>query len=58
MWFKMCPNCGGDLFLRENGDGKEIACIQCSRILRQDRLAKLLLEYGSVGHGRERDKVA
>ncbi|MCI0441168.1 MAG: hypothetical protein L0177_18860 [Chloroflexi bacterium] len=58
MWFKMCPNCGGDLFLRENVDGKEIACMQCSRILRQDRLAKLLLGSGIVGHGEERYKVA
>jgi uncharacterized protein YbaR (Trm112 family) len=29
MWFKACPKCKGDLYLRREIDGKDIVCIQC-----------------------------
>jgi hypothetical protein len=29
MWFKACPRCEGDLYLRREIDGKDIVCIQC-----------------------------
>jgi Zn ribbon nucleic-acid-binding protein len=29
MWFKACPKCKGDLYLRGEIDGKDIVCIQC-----------------------------
>jgi DNA-directed RNA polymerase subunit M/transcription elongation factor TFIIS len=29
MWFKACPKCEGDLYLRHEIDGKDIVCIQC-----------------------------
>ncbi len=29
MWFKACPRCEGDLYLRGEIDGKDIVCIQC-----------------------------
>lgn len=33
MWFKMCPRCRGDLYVREDLATREIVCIQCSLIL-------------------------
>jgi Zn ribbon nucleic-acid-binding protein len=29
MWFKACPKCRGDLYLRHETDGKDIVCLQC-----------------------------
>ena len=29
MWFKACPKCEGDLYLRHETDGKDIVCVQC-----------------------------
>jgi DNA-directed RNA polymerase subunit M/transcription elongation factor TFIIS len=29
MWLKMCPKCGGDLYLRDEIDGKDVVCLQC-----------------------------
>jgi hypothetical protein len=31
MWLKMCPRCGGDLYLRQEIDGNDIVCLQCGR---------------------------
>jgi hypothetical protein len=32
MWFKSCPKCEGDLYLRHEIDGKDIVCFQCGYI--------------------------
>ncbi len=32
MWFKACPKCKGDLYLRHEIDGKDIVCLQCGYI--------------------------
>jgi len=29
MWLKLCPKCGGDLYLRQEIDGCDIVCMQC-----------------------------
>ena len=29
MWFKACPRCEGDLYIRHETDGKDIVCFQC-----------------------------
>ncbi len=42
MWTKMCPKCGGDLYLRRDIYGKETICIQCGLILSSEQEAELL----------------
>jgi hypothetical protein len=37
MWLKMCPKCGGDLYLRDEIDGKDIVCLQCGHARPADR---------------------
>lgn len=33
MWLKMCPKCGGDLYLRDEIDGEDIVCLQCGHVM-------------------------
>jgi DNA-directed RNA polymerase subunit M/transcription elongation factor TFIIS len=32
MWFKVCPKCEGDLYLRRETYGKDLVCLQCGYI--------------------------
>lgn len=38
MWPKACKRCGGDLYRREEPEGIEVACMQCSRIYSSQQL--------------------
>ena len=38
MWLKACKRCGGDLYRREEPEGIEITCMQCSRIYSAQQL--------------------
>ena len=40
MWLKACPRCRGDLYRRDEPEGPEIACLQCSRIYAPQQLIR------------------
>lgn len=40
MWLKACPRCHGDLYRREEPEGLEIACLQCSRTFSSKQLVR------------------
>lgn len=56
MWLKMCPKCGGDLYLRDELDCQDIVCLQCghSRLMRPEDTDQL--EH--VGLGRPEKRAA
>jgi hypothetical protein len=58
MWFKTCPRCKGDLYLRDNIDSHEIVCIQCSYILRQEEKLLSRLRQQMPERAKVREKVA
>ncbi|MFQ6029498.1 MAG: hypothetical protein ACE5Q6_18635 [Dehalococcoidia bacterium] len=46
MWAKMCPKCGGDLYLREDPYINEVVCLQCGLVLTPAQEARLARELG------------
>ncbi|HZA24580.1 MAG TPA: hypothetical protein VFA32_18620 [Dehalococcoidia bacterium] len=48
MWLKMCPKCGGDLYLRDEIDGKDVVCLQCGHTRPADK------EWGDTIEGLRR----
>ncbi len=52
VWLKSCPKCGGDLYLRQEIEGNEIACFECGQVASR-RMTKQLLRAAREELARE-----
>lgn len=48
MWLKACPRCHGDLYARQEPEGLEVICLQCSRMFNGNRAARPALQIDAM----------
>lgn len=41
IYFKSCPNCGGDMYAYEDEEGYLIKCLMCARIVYSNNYGKV-----------------